>query len=285
MNEETARPKEFSQDDDGRYWFSQTALNRYRRCPERARAYWMGEYADPPGVAAIVGSAVHAAMEASFAGLDTTQAIADAVAAEWTDGHDATHADWVTSGLAAEAALRAYTALRPTVKVNTPLGVESELRSAYSALLGFRGALDLVVDAHPGVMILDYKTSASSTYGRNSWELQRWAIQPTVYMWLASQAFNLPMSQVGFQFVVVDPKKLDVKRIPITRTMSDMNRLAAEALTAVDLWNESERRVDDPGFDPLYLGGISRWPYRPDGWWCGSRWCAHRTCPLWQVQV
>ena len=259
------RPSEFMQADDGRYWLSQTALNRFRMCPEKARAYWRGETLDPPGPAAILGTAVHAAMEAQFTGANISSAIANAVVKEWTDDLDFSHNDWPTPGRVVSGAGRAYDSLSKALGPISPLGVEQELRSPYSARLGFRGALDLVLDQRPGLMIIDYKASASQKYwGRSHWELQRYAVQPTVYMWLAAQAFGLRLDQVGWNFAVVNPKSLDVRLLPITRNEHDVRRLVGEAEAAIDIWESP----------------LTTWPLRTDGWWCSAKWCPnHSTCP------
>lgn len=256
------RSPEFSVavDDDGPVWtFSQTAVNRARRCPERARAYWNGEYVDPPGVEAIVGTAVHAAMDAYFTGASIEQAMADALAAEWHDGIDPEHI-WGVPERAAEAAVGAWERLRRYIGPIHPIASELELQGALKGgrhRKRTRGKVDVIHWMRGGTLeVVDLKVSKGRSYSSIN-ELQKYAVQPTIYLNNASQEFEVPINKTQFTYLVVNPitKVIDTKTV--TRTGPDVKRLAVECDGYIDAWQSR----------------LPSWPLRVDGWWCSAKWC------------
>ncbi len=171
----------------------QSWLGTYMICPERARAYAVGEYEDPPSDAAAIGTALHAAVEYGIEELmsghrASLDALQHSLVASWddlvTNGDRGQQIVWVKrSAQAAEAfgldmigrfARTVYPHLAP-IGTEVPFGPVT-IAANERMELRVQGTIDYL-DQRLG--LVDWK-SAGQEY--QPWEKQRWSIQPTVYL-------------------------------------------------------------------------------------------------------
>lgn len=123
------------------------------------------------------------------------------------------------------------------------------------------GTSDLVFDN----MVWDWK-STSSMRSYTPWEKQRWAVQPTVYTWAASDAgLVVPNSEGLFRFdykVFVRGKPTAPQTVTVYRSENSFAWLAQIVLNMVNM--AEKMGTDDP------------WPLNDHSALCGPKWC-----PFW----
>jgi hypothetical protein len=96
------------------------------------------------------------------------------------------------------------------------------------------------------------------------WEKQRWAVQPTVYLWAAAHSgiiFPDEKDVFNFNFKVLERKMRDVtiQTVPVTRTMSNF------------VWLE---RLCQNIAIQMEVGIDREWALNDHSALCGPKWCS-----------
>lgn len=121
------------------------------------------------------------------------------------------------------------------------------------------GTSDLLLPEHN--QMWDWKT-ASGPYQK--WEKQRWAIQPTVYLWAGAAAGHLQPSDAGlYRF---DYKVLVRKAKPVPFETYTIYRSEANFQWLADQVRRQIRFMDKMGFE-------EGWPTADNHVLCSPRWC------------
>lgn len=271
---------------DGRilHRLRQSDLGDYDKCLEYARRKWQKLVPRWETDAASMGTAIHGAIETTIqdqidhgSPLPEDQAvhIAQGIFSEQM-AHEQFRWIQVKEGGARKFIDRAvgafYEEVLPTLD---PLHVEARFGTALDgdrAALGgaltfyedderviqFTGTMDYVDRQSPSIK--DWK-SASNKY--EAWEYQRWAPQPTVYLWAAIELglVDPDLPSWEFEYVVfIRGATVKVQRITVTRHRGDFDWMRAKCLEIARL-REAQ---------------LPRWPLGDAGWWCSSKWC-----PAW----
>lgn len=255
--------------EDPRWWFSQSGVNTFRSCPEQARVLWSGEVADVTKVQALLGTGAHAYME-HREDLGWERKVADVIAAEFTaQGGRMGPSDHPMANdphLVLKTAVAAGQVFARHLP-GEPLFAEQKLTADFPFGVhpkGIEGSPDFVRDwrtGHYQVIISDFKVSEGRKYrtgrGGEAWKLQRYATQPRFYAWLTARFLGIPLHAVGWEYLVCNPKTLELTVIPITIDVSDLERIG--------------REMDGIINTAMHMPG--QWPLRTDDWHCSPEWC------------
>jgi hypothetical protein len=134
-----------------------------------------------------------------------------------------------------------------------------------------RGSADVVHDNG----IADWKFPGSMQSWRKSWEKERYAVQPTVYLWA------LDKLQHQFDFWVCSwaegsPVKVKTIRGDYVERDWDQKTVTARRNKA----DVAALRREVRAIEHLVVNGLDKpWPLRPTDWHCGPSWCpAYAQC-------
>lgn len=263
---------------DGRYvhTFRQSVVGELDTCPERGRAAMAGEIPPDESDAAALGTACHAGFEAAARSLLagdplTLPAIEEIAQDEFTR---VTQQPWFRWAKYSEESCRAhisrvvelfydelYHQLDPIVVEwgFGPLVVHED----ESRVIQIAGTVDLH-DA--GFGPCDYKTTEHGRtyrrgFGGDAWQLDRWAIQPTVYVEALRQAGHVdpegPWRFTYFGFELGKEPALHVTSV--WRTPADLRWMRDKLVS----------------YAVLAEAGIPVWPKQDNHALCSPKWCLH----------
>lgn len=235
------------------YEFSQSAIGKFRQCPEQARRIWMGEVDDFPGDKALRGIIAHAGISDWLIHEDVegvSHAMEEAWQEEMMTGHpDIKHESLGEAAEAMQLWLNAYPMMGfgPLQDVRTEQMFTLELRPG----LSIRGSRD-VVHRHG---VIDWKFSQARHWFTEAWRHKRYDVQPTVYLAALSMETGIPIERLTFHYAVVSDREFKV--IEVRRTQNDVKNLLTELESIVTI---IEAMPDGP------------WPTNSNDWHCG-KWC------------
>lgn len=257
--------------DDGKWQHSlrQSWLSTASQCPEKGRRLGLHELPFEASERTIVGTAVHWGIEQSIthgqdpvpAGLDKLDELMgdpEVKWLKWTPEHC-----WDV----AEKALSTWR-YEPTLDVRSEFEFDLLLWEDDERIVKLTGTMDLV---EPGQRIADWKIGAGRRYV--PWELQRFAVQPSVYVWAWEQ---LSDERLPFEYVIFDTDELQWQDpIRVRRRPKNDEWLKHTCVT----WAK------------MIEAELEQWPLVDTGWHCSPDWCsAWDTCkgarvPLtWKVR-
>lgn len=275
--------------DDGIYHVRQSDIETFLNCPEQSRRRMLvADGSRSESDAATVGTALHTVIEHELAGntysslkeckgfsaktfLELLEEYAANPLCSYSAESFGTHArameqlailseSWYTSKLRAD--LLHY----PTDELNTEWNFDLPFRTDRGDNkpdIWLSGTSDLVF----ANQVWDWK-STSSMRSYTPWEKQRWAVQPTVYLWAASQAGLIradadALYQFSYQ-VFVRGKVQEPQAVRVTRSNQNFNWLA--------------RVVENMVHMATTMGTDNEWPLNDHSALCGPKWC-----PFWDA--
>lgn len=237
--------------------FRQSWLKTATICPERGRRELNGTMPDRESDAAAIGTAVHAGIEAFLKGeLGRYKDAVDLACDKFNDIEQHPSFTWSKySHRTAQDRISTYLAHWWGIKEQfTPLEVEWTFKKKFyeddERIIYLSGTVDLV-DKRLG--LIDWKTSGSGTY--DTWEYDRWAVQPTVYTWARHGSET---AQHPFTYCVMH--RDGVQQFTVWRSPSDWQWLTQRAIA----------------FAKLIELNLSEWPMHDDHALCSAKWC-----PAW----
>lgn len=244
--------------------FRQSDLSTYMMCPEMLRTegdHKTHEHTD----ATLIGEAVHLAVETYLRSegnekyLEHLSYIACEYVKKWWPETRIIQCDTLDDALSkVHTCLEAFWENRDQFPlgglIEEPFTMDNVYGDAFRTI-SMTGTPDYVhLDTG---MIYDWKTSAED-YARGGWKLDRYAVQPTVYVAAMSHKFG---KDFDFTFVRL-PK--DGKAME-TRTVE---RNLLEWVSVIELAVSLAHVVES---------GMPVWPMRPSDWHCSAKWCdTHR---------
>jgi hypothetical protein len=239
--------------------FRQSWLNEAANCPERARRTLAGTLPARETDAAAIGTGVHAGIEAFLRGditdykqavdlaCDTFNEIEQHPAFIWSKYSHRTAQDRITTYLAHWWGIRDQF---------DPIDVEWTFNKTIyeddERVINLTGTVDLI-DKRLG--LVDWKTSGRGPY--ETWEYDRWAIQPTVYTWAHHDDTH---EQHPFTYTVMH--KDGVQQFTVWRSQRDWNWLTQRAL-------QYARMIE---------ANLDEWPMHDNTALCSAKWC-----PAWDT--
>lgn len=268
---------EIEVDTDGRvvHTFRQSNVKELDTCPERGRASLSGEMPEVHKDATCMGTAVHAGIEAATVALKmghpmTPDDINNVAQAEF-DGLVSTPGFvWVKYGEvgARERIERACERFYDDIYAQLdPILVEHEfgpleIHEDDYRVIQVKGTIDLF-DRVFGA--LDYKTTGDARAyrrgrGGEAWKLDRWAIQPTIYLYALWCEGYLPDADMWeFTYLAFDfgSPEVELYRPVVRRQIADFN-WAAEKLVSYAM---------------LIEAGVPVWPKQDNHALCSEKWC------------
>lgn len=261
-------------------YFRQSGVNDARMCLEMTRQKQAGSYVDRNNDSALIGTAVHAGIEAVLYGLVDQYAVAledavDEATGVLQDGwgncrqtlnislHDA-------MAMATDGVTRWWKGYLPSIITDIEqgweiIGVEQGFEQTVAVRedydIGIQGTADLVMAHHADqrFRVIDWKTSKGAYGGSNYWKHDRYSVQPTFYLTAFADMLGMPIEHGSFEFVRIGRGQTsqEVEVTLISRTVEDTGFLITE-LDAL------------AGLDPA-----KPWPLGPSDWWCSPKWCPH----------
>lgn len=256
-------------DDEGRFvhTFRQSQINTFDLCPERAR---LSERFRRETDAASVGTATHAAIEHALAAWHDAQPISVEelleVAHRELDSIDYEPVKWANDDTARRfldtCVRNFYELVLATLPTVALLEVPFDLvfHEDATRVIRLSGRMDYV----PGSLDLDDCVRDWKTAGRKyqTWEYERWAIQPTVYTWAAHEMGlvreidpDFEVHHVPFEYVVLGAH--GVQRFTVARTPTDWEWLR-DKVVAMAVLAEADLAV---------------WPRQDNHTLCSAKWC------------
>lgn len=252
--------------EDGRrlHTIRQSTLSSYvGMCAESVRRELVDPSLNKENDAKGVGTAVHAGIEHQIEHLmvggdylpvdELAQISIDAFAEiERTPGYEATKWTPLAARVAIKEATRKwYEQVLPALR---PAGGEVHfsklvLYEDSERIIQASGTIDYI-DQNGSV--IDWKT-AGREY--TPWEKERWAVQPTMYLW-AAQQHGLPCER--FEYVVMVHGKPKVQRLALRRSEGHFAWLKRQAL-------QYAKQVE---------ADLDTWVLNDQGWWCSRSWCS-----------
>lgn len=247
----------------------QSDINTFDMCPEQLREKMTGALPDTTSDAALIGTAMHAGIQAVL-GHDATRTKATDIVA-WSAEQSA------TSGMDLDEVVDTaigcfdvwYEAIYPAV--TEPLYIEQPFDlHAYDMVVRGRmvsvrltGTIDCIT--RDGA-VWDWK-STGSLRSFQQWEKDRFATQPTVYLWAAATLGIAPLDGALFHYGVVARNKLpsDADAAKVMTVRRDVRHYA---------WLRDKVRP----MVELALADLPEWPRNDQGWHCSGKWC-----PVWQA--
>ena len=256
--------------EDGRWQhtFRQSSIKTSTICLERARREWTGEAPNIETDAACVGTACHAAFEASSQAWMTNR--------EWFDQYSTIELfERAYDELEALPNFRYvkytpdearkfgrgcvrnwYQEIRPALRPRwVELTFDLPLYEDDHRVIRLSGTMDLI-DERAG--LCDYKTSGGGKY--QEWQYQRWAIQPTAYTYAAAQ-LGMPQHANRFTYIVLHAS--GVQQFTVERSPGDWAWMTDQCRTLAT----------------LIESGLEQWPKNDTHALCSAKWCqSHSDC-------
>jgi PD-(D/E)XK nuclease superfamily len=275
------KPPTSYQGPDGRWVhrFRQSDLNRVRKCGEQHRRHMLGLDIDRTSLAMLVGTAVHAGIEAALrdADIDLPGAIQHAYADFERNYDEAEH--MVLTPLKEDPALAIHTCLHawwqdvlPLVFLEGSEGVRVEERFSLpvhedeNRIIVLEGTADLVTADR----IWDWKTgSGTGRYRAEAWKYRRGYESTQHVVYSAAMALldgadpTIDADSLRpFSYVRLSRSGHDTDFLTIQPQPADVRFLLRECLSLAQL---IEARP-------------TAWPLGATGWWCAPQWC-----PSWDA--
>lgn len=260
-------PSHQNPDGTWHHLFSATWLETYARCPEQGRQRYYKLNQEGPSDYIALGGAVHAGIEEGIRTIldadpcegTNSDTVHHLYARSWdaalgklfqVEGELGYHGDKWDHGqlvdLIRQHLTTFYDEVYPTLKpVAAEQTFERELHSDPFRTISIRGSIDYI-DEDLGV--IDWKTAGNP---HKPWEKQRFAMQPTVYSWIAGAD--------GMRYVVFVHNKKP-QTYEVSRTEQHTEWMRFQALQAAR----------------LIESGLPVWTPNDQGWWCSAKWC-----PAW----
>lgn len=236
--------------------FRQSWLNTAATCPERARRELTKTIPNSETDAAAVGTAVHAGIEEFLRSGCSYRDAVDIASERFAEIEQHPDFVWtkyshrVAHGLI-ETFLGHWWGIREQFQ---PLEIEHQfdvlLHEDDERIIRLTGTIDLI-DKRLG--LIDWKTSGRGAY--DTWEYDRWAVQPTVYSWALYGGSD---QKHPFTYCVMH--KEGVQQFTVWRDASDWNWLRQRAI----------------GYARLIEAGLPEWPLHDNHALCSAKWC-----PAW----
>lgn len=245
--------------------FSQSWLNEFFTCPERARLQRAGEYPLDDSDASAKGTALHTGIQTVLNGWGP-YAVAEKAALEtFHEIADQPHFRWVkvkTRETACDHIRKSFALWYDQVypQLGQPLWVEHPFEFvAYQddeRVIKLRGTVDFM-DEYP--CLYDWKFSANDEkYGAHGWELARWSLQSTVYTWAAVQAGHFEsIEDIPFIFVNIGPYSREPQYLETTRNLENFGFLQQQLIHIAE----------------LIEADVPRWPLSDQHALCSPKWC------------
>lgn len=269
-------------DPDGRivHTFRQSTLGELDICAERGRFTMTGEMPSVETDAANLGTAVHAGIEEGLRdlmngdqpSLSVCQEIAMLEFSDMIEHPDFRWVKYHPNGKAARKFITSaldlwFTDVLPDMKpthVELPFG-PLVLHEDEHRVIQVTGTID-VVDAAMGAG--DWKTAGDSRkyqggFGGKAWEIERWAIQPTVYTWALVKMGILPQRgpwPFTFWAFHMDGDEAGLNKLEVERHRGDHDWLVDKCMSIV----------------PLVEAEVTPWPRSDNHALCSEKWC-----PAW----
>lgn len=266
------------------YEIHQSDINTYLTCPERARYLWKVGLEDGQTDSAAVGTAVHAAIERYLKGYGYDLALEDGYHT-FNKLAEEPGFRYVKNKYDSTCLRHVHTAFDAWVDkvyptLGNPLVVEEEFRIFWGVfevpVLQPTGECTFI-EVHvyiAGIMdyvdelgVADWKVTTHSYkyeggFGGEGWKQKRWAIQPTMYTYAATQLGLIEPQNgaVPFEFVALHPTTGAVTRLALERSEADWAWLGEL------LWNVVE----------MHSAPLAHWPLNDQHALCSPDWC-----PAW----
>ena len=237
--------------------FRQSWLKTATICPERGRLELVGQMPERETDAAAIGTAVHAGIEQFLReDIHTYRDALDLALTRFEEIEQHPSFTWSKySHRTAEARIALYLGHWWEIRHQfTPLEVEWNFTKKFyednERIIYLSGTVDLV-DQRLG--LIDWKTSGSGAY--DTWEYDRWAVQPTVYTWAWH---GTEITQHPFTYCVMH--KDGIQQFTVWRSQAD--------------WGWLTQRVVQ--YARMIELNLSEWPMHDDHALCSAKWC-----PAW----
>lgn len=247
----------------------QSDINTFLMCPEQHRLKANGLVADRDTDAAVVGTATHAGIDATLGeGASRTEAI-DVIAwtlDEYLERDSFTWTKLTSVDQMYDQAMACYDAWFDHIRPNLPAVIATEqfFSVPFTTLTVKRkpvhvileGTMDLVSEDGPW----DWKTSASPY---QSWEKERFAVQPTVYSFACAELGHPNPTLFTYGIMIRGKDPADPKATQLLAVRRGERHWA---------WLREQ-------IEPLVhltLAKLPVWPKNDQGWHCAGTWC-----PAW----
>lgn len=260
--------------DDGRWFhsFRQSWVNTWLTCPEQARHVLHGTYPVDESEAAAKGTAVHAGIERHLTTMAPLSDCLDVAVTTFREIAAGEHFRWVKVKTEATALKHIAGGLNSWWRFVRPsLGATIWCEHSFRFILCEDEARVIeiagTVDYADVAGLSDWKLSGNADkYGRDSWKLKRWAVQPTFYVAAAYEAELFPHDgEVPFTFVALDQQGGRPQLAPANRTPQHIHWLKVQLRSIA---RQIERQVDE-----------QPWPLNDQHPLCSADWClVYDTC-------
>ena len=272
--------------EDGVLHLHQSDLCNLRMCPEQTRLKLTGEYFDPSGDSAMIGTQTHSFIEFClfkrkneniWPEPEALQQKVDELQVEWAqmweDNQIWQHPHQIESmeqgqAFIEQACLNWWANCRPAFDDLDPtdwliehdfdyhlgwVGSDCECGECDRTEVRLRGQIDFFASA----CINDWKTSKAAS-GYNLWKLERYDIQSYVYAWAIQQELGfIPNFIYHHMARGTDEYKFNL----VEATQANIDAMKQEIMS----WAQTI----------VTMGTEQEWPKGPADWWCSSRWCSH----------
>lgn len=260
--------------------FRQSTLGELDECPERGRLTMVGEMPRIETDAACLGTAAHWGIEWAFAqlaesGPPTPDEIADVMITEFERLSELPNFEWKKyKRPAVHAYLRSVATcfFEEIFAELDPIGIEipfDQLTIYEDAerIIKINGTIDLF-DRNLGAA--DWKTAGDARkfargFGGEAWKLDRWGIQPTVYVqallllgYLDEEAYDWPFTYLAF--ALGSRYEVELQQTTVRRHRGDLAWLSDKCLS----------------YALLIEAEVSEWPKQDNSALCSELWC-----PAW----
>ncbi len=246
------------------YTYSQSWINSFLMCPERARQEMLNPI-DSPSDSTAIGQGLHAYAEARLVGQDigiSARLALDAFDEQVVNPNFTwqkiktrpTAVKYIKEACAGwETHVLPY--LGEVVSIEETFDIP--LVETDTAFIRLMGAWDLETE---GMKLDDWKT-AGRPY--EPWEAQRFKIQPTVYTLALAHKYGIqddPAALIEFEYKVCikgSGNPNTVQPVPAPRGPSEWEWLREQCVAITELIQKD----------------LTRWPLNDQGWWCSAKWC------------
>lgn len=254
-----------TQDGERTITFHQSWINTFAKCPEQGRLQMLKLLPRKETDATAIGTSFHSGIEVLVTGGTDREAI-DAAYAKFDELRELPEFEYVQVKTPTTARRIIFNALwgfydhvLPTL--GTTITVEQhfnlELARRGSTTLRLAGTWDLEDDE----ALHDWKT-AGRPY--ESWEVERWYVQPTVYSWAHAQINGGEMPPFKYTIAIKSGTgRSEIQRLTVQRHQGHVQWLEAQLWAIVDLFDAT-------------ASGARAWPLLDQGWHCSAKWC-----PVW----
>lgn len=248
------------------YYFRQSWLNDWFKCP--TRAVWNDMLDDsPPSTASAIGTAMHAGIAVTLGG-GTQREVVSAMSDAWAEEshhprfrREDNESDLESIRMAGHCYKAWEKNIAPTLKLDRVESIEHEFEVVVDERFDPDNGLQRIVlkgtwDAMIDGVIWDWKTGSNPAYYYDS-EVER-AIQPSCYTLAAYRLGLVDIVPALFKYGIVYKRKRMACPTDIKTTGRDVH--AWTWLTEL-MWDVVDT-YDHP-------------PLNPMGWWCSPKWCEH----------